>query len=91
MESTVIGNFATRREAELAVGVPRTDVFIQPVGKDNSAGTRAAGADAKEAPVPESNKPLEGELEVSVDLHRDNAEKIVKAFKSAGAKAVRTK
>jgi hypothetical protein len=98
MESTIIGNFATRREAELAVehvvqehGVPRSDVFIQPIGKANSAGTHAAGADAKEAPEPEENKRLEGEIEVSVDLHGDNSEKIVEALNSAGAKAVRTK
>jgi hypothetical protein len=98
MESTITGNFATRREAELAVehvvqehGVPRTDVFIQPIGKDNSAGTHAAGADAKEAPEPEATKQLEGEIEVSVDLHSDDSETIVEALNSAGAKAVRVK
>jgi hypothetical protein len=98
METTIIGTFETRREAELAVehvvqehGVQRTDVFIQPVGQANSAGTRAAGADAKVAPEPEHGHPLKGELEVSVDFHGADPKKIVEALKSTGAKDVRTK
>jgi hypothetical protein len=60
LESTIIGEFATRREAELAVefvvqecGVSRGDVFVQPVGAANSSGTRSAEADAKAAPAQE--------------------------------------
>ena len=52
MERTVIGSFATRRDAETAVehlvqeyGIQRTDVSIQAAGDANSAGTRPAGAD----------------------------------------------
>jgi hypothetical protein len=98
MEGTVIGKFETRREAELAVehvvqehGVQRTDVFIEPVGGANSAGTRAAGADAKASPEPEASRHLESEIEVSVDLHGGDRNKIVEAMKGAGAKTVRTK
>ena len=51
MESTLIAEFDTRRAAELAVervvqecGVPRSDVFVQPTGSDNTSGNRPAGA-----------------------------------------------
>ena len=67
LESTIIGEFATRRKAELAVehvvqecGVLRSDVFIQPAGRANSPGTHAAGADAKVAPEPEGDRSWKG-------------------------------
>lgn len=98
MESTIIGEFDSRRGAELAVehvvqecGVVRTDVFVQPAGSQNTVGTRSSGADAKAAPQPERHQKLEGSIEVSVDFHGDNPEKIVDALRGAGAKAVRTK
>jgi hypothetical protein len=98
LESTIIREFDTRRDAELAVehvvqdcGVPRSDVFVQPVGGVNTAGTRPAGADAKAAPKPEAHQKLEGSLEVSVDFHGDDPGRIAAALKGAGAKAVRTK
>ena len=95
MGSTIVGEFDTRRDAEFAVehvqecGVPRSDVFVQPVGGANTAGTRAA--DAKAAPSPEAHQELEASLEVSVDSQGDNPERIASALKDAGAKAVRTK
>jgi hypothetical protein len=98
LESTIIGEFATRREAELAVehvvqqcGVVRGHVFVQPAGAANSSGTQAAGADAKAAPTPEGQQRLEGEIEVSVDYHGAEPQKIAEALKGAGAKTVRTK
>ena len=98
MDSTIIGTFDTRRNAELAVehvvqecDVARGNVFIQPIGGANSAGTRAAGADAKAAPEPEGHQKLEGALEVSVDLHGGDPERIANALKIAGATAVRKK
>ena len=98
MEATIIGEFDSRRAAELAVehvvqecGVPRSDVFIQPAGQANSAGTRTAGADAKTSPEPEGRQKLEGALEVSVDFHGDDPNKIAEVMKTTGAKAVRTK
>lgn len=59
-------------------------------GQANSAGTRAAGADAKSAPEPEGQQKLEGPLEVSVEFHGDDPNKIADALKSTGAKVVRT-
>ncbi|MEY9588941.1 hypothetical protein ABIA06_001232 [Bradyrhizobium yuanmingense] len=98
MESTIIGEFDTRRGAELAVehvvqecGVPRGDVFVQPAGAANTVGTRAAGPDVKTAPTPEGRQKLEGLIEVSVDFHGEAPEKIVDVLRSAGAKFVRTK
>ena len=98
MESTIIGEFDTRRDAELAVehvvqdcGEPRSDVCVQPVGGANRAGTRPAGADAKPAPTPESHQKLEGPIEVSVDFHGEDPQRIAAVLKSAGAMAVRTK
>ena len=98
MESTIIGEFDTRRDADLAVehvvqecGVPRSDVFVQPTGGANTIGTRPAGADAKTAPAAGGHQKLEGPLEVSVDFHGDDPERIAAALKSLGAKTVRTK
>jgi hypothetical protein len=97
LESTIIGEFDTRRDVELAVkhvvqdcGGPRSDVFVQPVGGANTAGTRPAGADAKAAPTPEAHQKLEGSREVSVDFHGDGPERIAAALKGAVAKAIRT-
>jgi hypothetical protein len=104
LESTIIGEFDTRRDVELAVkhvvqdcGGPRSDVFVQPVGGfvqpvggANTAGTGPAGADAKAAPTPEAHQTLEGSREVSVDFHGDGPERIAAALKGAVAKAIRT-
>jgi hypothetical protein len=98
VESTIVGEFETRRGAELAVehvvqecGVPRSDVLVGPTNSANTAGTRPAGADAKAAPDPEGHQKPEGLLEVSVDFHGDDPGRIAKALEAAGAKAVRTK
>ena len=98
MESTIIGEFDIRRNAELAAehivqqcDMPRGNVFIQPVGRANSAGTWAAGADAKAPPPPEGHEKLEGALEVSVNLRGGDPDKIANALRSAGAKVVRKK
>ncbi|MBR0958780.1 hypothetical protein [Bradyrhizobium japonicum] len=98
MESTIIGEFDTRRGAELAVehvvqecGVPRSDVFVQAAGDANTVGTRPAGSDVKAAPAPQGRQKLEGLIEVSVDFHGDTPERIADALRSAGATTVRTR
>ncbi len=68
----------------------RGDVFVQPVGAANSSRAQASGTDAKAAPPPEGQQRLEGEIEVSVNFHGDEPEKIAEALKGAGAKTVRT-
>lgn len=97
MECTVIAEFDTRRAAELAVehvvqecGVARSDVFVQPKGSDNTAGSRPAGADAKSAPQPEQGGKLKGPIEVSIDFHGEDPKRIAETLKSVGGKSIRT-
>jgi hypothetical protein len=92
MESALIAEFDTRRAAELAVehavqkcGVPRSDVFVQPTGSDNTAGKHPAGADVKSSPEPEESGKLQGTIEVSVDFHGGDTKQVTEALKSAGA------
>jgi hypothetical protein len=98
MESTFIAEFDTRRAAGLAVehvvqesGVPKSDVFVQPTGSDNTAGKHPAGADAKSSPEPEEGGKFEGTIEVSVDFHGGDTKQVIEVLKFAGAKAVRTR
>ena len=98
MERTIIGHFATRRAAELAVehlvqdhGIARTDVFVQAAGTANSAGSQAAGADVESGHpgVDKRGAPeLEGEIEVSVDCHGDQPAVVEGVLKEAGAQRV---
>ena len=68
----------------------RSDVFVKPVGSANTAGTRRSGADVKVAPEPNRQEKLEGLLEVSIDFHGTDAQKISDALNAVGAKSVRT-
>jgi hypothetical protein len=95
MEQTVIGSFATRRDAEIAVehlvqqhGIARTDIFIQAPGEANSAGSEIAGADIESGHpgVAKHGRPeLAGAVEVSVDCHGGDSAVVEAAFKEAGA------
>ncbi|RED34510.1 hypothetical protein BJ123_110149 [Rhodopseudomonas thermotolerans] len=98
MQSTITGQFATRREAELAVerlvqelGIERSSVSVAPRGVANSAGTRVAGADA-ESGHPGVEKHGDPELndliEVSVGCSEAEAGKIETTMKSVGARQV---
>jgi hypothetical protein len=97
MSTTIIGEFDTRRSAELAVEhlvqehrVPRGDVSVRPAGAANTTGTKPAGSDAKIAPEPEGEQVLNGPVQVTVDLHGDKPEKISEMLITAGARSVRT-
>jgi hypothetical protein len=95
MERTVIADFDTRRDAEVAVehlvqehGVKRTDIFIRAPGEANTAGTRAAGADVESGHpgVGRRGAPeLSGAIEVSVDCHGHETAVVEGALRSAGA------
>jgi hypothetical protein len=79
MGETINGAFETRRDAEMAVErlvqelhLPRADIFLEPVGPDNSVGEAQAGSDAAAAaPSVQSrgDAPLNGRIKVSVDLN----------------------
>ena len=101
MSTTIIGTFATRREADMAVerlvqehGIERTDIFIAADGDDNTAGEERAGAD-DEPEVPssedEGDPALNGRIEVSVDIEDDTlVERVRDAFSEFEAVDVRS-
>lgn len=101
MERTVIGSFASRRDAEIAVehlvqehGIARADVFIQAPGTANSAGSEIAGADIESGHpgVAKRGRPqLGGAVEVSVDCHGDDAKIVEATFKDAGVRQLHFK
>jgi hypothetical protein len=90
LESTIIGEFDTRRDAELAVehsvqdlGVARSDFFVQPASGANMAGTRPAGAVAKAVPKPEGASE-DGKLARGFgDFNGDGHERIAATLKGA--------
>jgi hypothetical protein len=81
-ESTIVGSFETRRDAEIAVehlvqeyGIERTDIFIRAPGEANTAGTRPAGADVESGHAgveKHGSAALKGAVEVSVNCHGDD-------------------
>jgi len=96
MGKTIIGTFPTRREVEIAVehlvqdyGLERSDIFIEPVSGENSAGDSVTGADAESGHAgtePDAEgAAYNGALKVSVDVNEDEDEAVDKAFRDAGA------
>ena len=98
----IIGQFATRRDAELAVehlvqehGFERTDIFIEAQGAQNSAGTTRAGADLEsghygaEGLTSGKTPELHGAVEVSVECDDANTHAVEDALRAAGAEQVR--
>ncbi|AHE55321.1 hypothetical protein [Sphingomonas sanxanigenens] len=92
---TVTGEFDTRREADLAIerlvqeyGVERTDIFVAPEGKDNSAGQAVDGADLTTGPAGSEERDdsaLRGVLAISIDIAEEDAEVVKNALTAAGA------
>lgn len=95
MSDMIIGRFASRRDADLAIealvqehGIERTDVFVQSASGENSAGEIIDGADAESGhpDFPADGTPaLRGAIEVSVD---ESAEAIRAALTKAGGELV---
>jgi hypothetical protein len=94
MMKTITAHFETRRQVELAVehcvqdyGLERSDIFIQPAGSENSAGSVIAGADA-ESGHPGTEKhgspALSGLIEVSADVDDERVDEVRTAFEDAG-------
>lgn len=89
MGTTLKAQFETRREAEMVVerlvqehGIERTDVFVSASGADNTAGTEESGSDtAAGAPTrgDRADAPLNGTIEVSVDLEEEERATQVRA------------
>ncbi|MCW5737953.1 MAG: hypothetical protein KIS73_27780 [Enhydrobacter sp.] len=101
MDRTIVAQFETRREAELAVehlvqeyGIERTDVFIRARGEANSSGAKAAGADVESGHpgVAKKGTPeLGGRIEVSVDCRDDRSGSVQSALQEAGAKSLQAR
>lgn len=97
---TIEGTFSTREGAERAVehlvqehGVDRSDVFVQPVGDENSAGTEVGGADVPQGESDGTHLPpaLSGAILVSADVSRDDLAKAEAAMREAGASEIVTR
>jgi hypothetical protein len=96
---TIIATFETREAADLAVehlvqqvGVDRADIFVQPVGQDNSSGSDISGGDAPA--VNEDGRgdaQLSGEIEVSADISANKTAALHRAFGDLGALRVTAK
>lgn len=91
---TICGTFATREAADRAIehlvqehGINRADVFVQPADARNTSGTAPSGGDASQDEAEGSNfsPALQGGIEVSADVKRQEIEKAEQAFRSAGA------
>jgi len=91
---TVVASFATREAAETAVEhlvqqhrINRADIFVEPEGAENSAGTDPAGADTG-APGPDGGPALHGRLRLSVDLSRGHIAEVETVLRDLGAEDV---
>ncbi len=85
MSTTIEHVFPTRRDAELAIerlvqehGFERTDIFVTPVGQENSVGEAISGSDAA-APLEEDRQdaPIDSPIAVSIDLNDEERASIV--------------
>ena len=95
MPRTLIGTFATRRAADLAIehlvqeyGIDRAAIMVAPVSDANSVGTKPAGADVESGhPGVETDAApaLAGALTVTVDIEDDETDAVTQAFADAGA------
>lgn len=96
MPITITAKFPARREVELAIehlvqeyGIERTDIFVEPAGKQNSSGQAPAGADAESGHpgtlVDAEGSAYEGQLVVSVDMNEDEFDAVEAALRDAGA------
>jgi len=99
LDTTIVANFDTRRDAETAVehlvqehGIERADIFVRAPGKANTAGTRPAGADVESGhPGVErhGNPELSGPIEVSVECDAGQTTVVRSALEKAGATRLR--
>jgi len=95
----IIGHFATRRDAELAVehlvqehGLERNDIFVVAEGAANSSGTRPSGSDLESGHSGASGEhapELAGAIEVSIECDDAQTEIVTDALRAAGAEQVR--
>lgn len=90
--TTIKASFATREAADLAIehlvqqhGISRPDIFVQAAGDRNTAGTEASGSDVARPGGTRQDAPLEGEIEVSVDIAANQIAAVQRSLGDAGA------
>lgn len=96
---TITATFETREAADLTVehlvqrvGVDRADIFVQPIGQDNSSGADVSGGDASAINGHgRGDARLCGEIEVSADISATKTAALHRAFGDLGALRVTAK
>ena len=99
MASTLTATFETRREAELVIerlvqefAVDRKAITVGPEGYQNTVGTSLSGGDENAGDPGEEARddaPLEGRIQVSVDLgDRTDGDAVRSAFSEFGGERV---
>ena len=90
--TTIRATFETREAADLAVehlvqqhGISRPDIFIQSATDRNTAGSAPSGGDASHEGGSRLDAPLEGEIEVSVDIASRQVAAVQRSLGDAGA------
>ncbi|MDK4731514.1 hypothetical protein [Rhizobium sp. CNPSo 3490] len=90
--TTITAVFETRVTADLAVehlvqqhGIARPDIFVQSASAKNTAGSAPSGGDASHDGSARSDAPLEGEIEVSVDINSSMIPAVQRTFGDVGA------
>jgi hypothetical protein len=93
---TIRASFRTREAADLAVehlvqklAIERTDVFVRSVGSANASGINPSGGDAPTAGEEgRTDAQLSSEIEVSVDIDLDSADRVDAELNTLGATEV---
>lgn len=91
---TISAVFETREAADYAIehlvqqhGLNRADIFAEPQGDQNTAGSRPSGGDANKGDSP-SDPALNGGVKVSVDAAQDQAEAVRATFQEMGGQDI---
>ncbi|MBY4609413.1 hypothetical protein K6M90_17345 [Rhizobium sp. 9T] len=89
---TIRATFETREAADRAVehlvqqhGIARPDIFIQSATDRNTAGSAPSGGDVSHSDGARRDAPLEGEIEVSVDVASTQLAAVQRSLGDAGA------
>ena len=90
--------FSTREQADLAIehlvqeyGVDRAFIYVEPVGDQNSAGTAVSGGDhasGRPSSHDRSDASLQGAIEVTIPLGRDNRAVLTQALRDVGGQRI---
>ena len=90
--TTIQATFETRASADLAVehlvqqhGISRPDIFIQSATDRNTIGSTPSGGDASHKSGARTDGPLEGEIELSIDIPADRISAVQRALGDVGA------